>query len=208
MSISHIAGEATMFIVGEGGSVTTAESGRTVIFLPEPWIFIQGTWSCAKFPKVAVINGGGIPLVIDLNLAEEGWTLAAAANGVRQSVGDAKAETKNPIEKIEKALARAQALAPGLATNWGRAERVPAPIDPIQAAVLVVLSGKLARFGKDAPRLKGTVPEMLQAFREFGESKKGQKFTDEAWGLIEKKVRDDAAAMVAQSNAIEDVFGS
>jgi hypothetical protein len=99
-------------------------------------------------------------------------------------------------------------LAPGLATNWGRAERVPAPIDPIQAAVLVVLSGKLARFGKDAPRLKGTVPEMLQAFREFGESKKGQKFTDEAWGLIEKKVRDDAAAMVAQSNAIEDVFGS
>lgn len=208
MSITRINHAATDFIMFNGGSVSKTDSGRTAISMPDPWVCVQGTWTNPSMDGVAVINGGGIPLVIDLGLAEAGWVLAAVCNGVRQSIGDAGAGIKDSGEKLAKILARAETLAPGLATNWGRAERVPAPIDPIQAAVLVVLSGKLARFGKDAPRLKGTVPEMLQAFREFGESKKGQKFTDEAWGLIEKKVRDDAAAMVVQSNVIEDVFGS
>lgn len=207
MSITRINHAATDFIMFNGGSVSKTDSGRTAISMPDPWVCVQGTWTNPSMDGVAVINGGGIPLVIETYLAEPGWVLAAVCNGVRQSIGDAGAGIKDSDEKLAKILARAETLAPGLAGNWGRTERAAPLADPLRAAILAILTGKISRFGADAPKFKGTTSEMLAIFREFGETKLGKPLGEPEWAEIERKIREEAAAILTAAGDQDDVFG-
>jgi hypothetical protein len=207
MTIKFIAGEAISFVAAQGGKMLTSDKGRVSVDLPAPWSCVSGTWVHPDKEGLSVVTASGVPLIIDLGPAEAGWVLMAASNGLRQSIADAASAYKLPVEKTAKIIERANLLSPGKTENWGKPERAAPLADPLRAAILAILTGKISRFGADAPKFKGTTSEMLAIFREFGETKLGKFFGEPEWAEIERKIREEAAAILTAAGDQDDVFG-
>lgn len=200
MAITMIDSDALAFVKKQGGSLVRSDKGRVTIELPRPWNNVSGTWVSDDFPGVAAIVSGGIPLIIDVNLGDDGWILLATANGIRQSVGDAASQYKIPSEKVAKIVERAQLLAPGKMENWGKKERGAVPKlaqDPLSLALATILAGHLSQF-PDKPEFSGTRAEMLEKFRLFAEHKRQKPFDN--WSVLTEKFIADAQRTVDAVN--------
>lgn len=205
MTIKFVANDAIAYVKTEGGKLVKSDKGRVTVELPTPWVQVSGTWIHPNKNGISIVTASGIPLVIDINTAEAGWTLMAASNGLRQSIADAASAYKLPAEKAEKIVERANLLAPGKLENWGKPERTVAPKlaqDPLTLALATVLTGKLAQF-PDKPAFSGTRENMLDRFRMFAEHKRQRPFDD--WPGLAAKFIKDAEDMVTAAQ-LDDIF--